>query len=319
MIEVEKLAKEYIRGRPALVEVSFSAARGEVVALLGENGAGKTTLLRILAGVLYPTAGRAQLAGHDVVSASQKARAQLGYLPEQVPLDGELRVEEYLRFRAELKGVRSAKSAVAAVLTEVGLGEPGVARRLIGELSKGFRQRVGLADALLHRPKVLLLDEPTDGLDPNQRRETLELVRRLGRQAGHTVLLSTHVLPEVESICQRAIILSRGRVVAAGSTAALKARLSGDALELVFRGALPPLEAALRVLPGVARLEIVAHTGDEVHTLRVTLSDGADESLKEQLARAALTCGELRALFPAPSSLETVFRYLTEQGDTLTL
>jgi len=321
MIEVEKLAKEYIRGRPALADVSFSAGGGEVVALLGENGAGKTTLLRILAGVLFPTAGQARIGGHDVVSASRRARAHIGYLPEQVPLDGELRVEEYLRFRAELKGVADGKSAVAAVLTEVGLGEPGVARRLIGELSKGFRQRVGLADALLHRPKVLLLDEPTDGLDPNQRRETLDLIRRLGRDAGHTVLLSTHVLPEVESICQRAVILARGRIVAAGSTSALKARLSGGAIELIFRGSLPSLQAALSALPGIAKLEELAHS-DDVHTLRVTLAEGSDESVKEQLARVALAQGELRALSPAPSSLETVFRYLTErpaQDDRLTL
>lgn len=319
MIEVDTLTKEYVRGRRALDAISFSAGKGEVVALLGGNGAGKTTLLRILAGVLFPTAGRARIGDHDVVSASQKARAQIGYLPEQVPLDGELRVEEYLHFRAALKGVPSVKLAVDAVLHEVGLGEPGVARRLIGELSKGFRQRVGLADALLHRPKVLLLDEPTDGLDPNQRRETLALIRRLGSDGGHTILLSTHVLPEVESICQRAVILDRGHIVAAGTTADLKARLntSRGNIELVVRGPLEPLRAALTAVPGVEKLETVA-TRDDVHTLRVTLQDAVDEaaheSQKEQLARTALSIGELSALFPSPSSLETVFRYLTEQG-----
>ena len=312
MIEVENLTKEYVRGRPALTALSFRAEAGQVVGLLGPNGAGKTTLLRILAGVLFPTAGRAKIAGHDVVAAAALARAQLGYLPEQVPIDGELRVSEYLRFRAQLKGVADAPKAVAEVLAEVGLGEPGTARRLIGELSKGFRQRVGLADALLHRPQVLLLDEPTDGLDPNQRRETLDLICRLGRERGHTVLLSTHVLPEVESICQRLVIIDRGRVVAAGTPAELKARLFGPqhALEIACRGPLAALSAALAAPPGVIKVEHLT-SADEVHTFRVELApEGADDAA-EKLARAALSAGELRALQPAPSSLETVFRFLT--------
>jgi ABC-2 type transport system ATP-binding protein len=317
MIEVEKLSKEYVRGRPALKDVSFTAGAGEVVGLLGPNGAGKTTLLRILAGVLFPTAGRARLGGHDVIEQAAKARGSLGYLPEQVPLADELRVAEYLSFRAQLKGVAAPKKAVDEVLREVGLDEPGAARRLIGELSKGFRQRVGLADALLHRPKVLLLDEPTDGLDPNQRRETLALIRRLGSALGHTVLLSTHVLPEVESICQRVVILDRGQVVAAGTAAELKARLlcrdGAAALELGCRGPLAALQSALAAVPGVSRLEVLSST-DDVHRFAIELLPKTAEASSELLARAALSVGELRTLQPLPSSLEAVFRYLTGGG-----
>jgi ABC-2 type transport system ATP-binding protein len=312
MIEVAKLSKEYVRGRPALSDVSFTTRAGEVLGLLGENGAGKTTLLRILAGVLFPTSGTARLHGHDVVRSARKARAEVGYLPEQVPLDLELRVGEYLRLRAELKGVPLPQKAVAAVLDEVGLGSPGDGRRLIGELSKGLRQRVGLADAILHRPKVLLLDEPTDGLDPNQRRETLQLIRRLGET--QTVLLSTHVLPEVESICHRVVVLDRGRVAAVGTPAELVLGLAAPRLrgriELACRGDEALFDKALRELPVVATVERTATAGP-VHTFRVELAPDAPESAVEIVARAALSVGELRSLQPAPSDLAAAFRFLT--------
>jgi ABC-2 type transport system ATP-binding protein len=310
MIEVDKLHKEYLRGQPVLRAVSFTASAGEVVGLLGPNGAGKSTLLRILAGVLYPTQGTARLCGHDIVLSPRQARAQIGYLPEQVPVTSELRVGEYLRFRAELKGVPAPRQAVASVLAEVGLSVLGEDRRLLGQLSKGFRQRVGLADALLHRPKVLLLDEPTDGLDPNQRRETLELIRRLG--AVHTVLLSTHVLPEVESVCQRIVVLDRGQVVAAGTKEELYARLAvlDGQLEVVCRGEEPRLRAALQAVPGVRAVHWQA-AAEQVQSFRVELEAKTAESATEELARAVLGVGELRALRPAPSSLDAVFRFLT--------
>jgi ABC-2 type transport system ATP-binding protein len=312
MIEVERLHKEYVRGqgKPALADVSFTARSGEVVGLLGPNGAGKTTLLRILAGVLFPSAGTARLCGHDIIAAPRRARAELGYLPEQVPLDGELRVSEYLQFRAAQKGVAAPRQAVAAALDEVGLKE-GAERRLIGELSKGLRQRVGLADALLHRPQVLLLDEPTDGLDPNQRRETLGLIKRLGAQ--HTVVLSTHVLPEVESVCHRVVVLDRGQLVAAGTPSELGARNAGAGqgqLELVCRGDEERLTAALRALPSVAAVQRL-HGTKEIQTLRIALAPGAPETTVEELARVVIGIGELRSLQPAPSSLEAVFRFLT--------
>lgn len=321
MIEVENLQKEYVRGKCALAGVSFSARAGEVVGLLGINGAGKTTLLRILAGVLFPTAGTARLCGHDIVAKGQKARAQCGYLPEQVPIDRELRVGEYLRFRAEQKGVRAPRDAVAAVLKEVGLETPADERQLVSKLSKGYRQRVGLADALLHRPKVLLLDEPTDGLDPKQRRETLELIRRLGTVLGHTVLLSTHILPEVESICQRVVVLDRGRVVAACTPAELSSRLlfgdkdarcEGRPLEIMCRGEADRLRTAMAAVPGVAAVELRTMTEAEgLCTFRIQLHREATEATAEALARTVVCIGELRALQPAPSSLEAAFHFLT--------
>ncbi len=317
MIEVEKLQKDYVRGRHALTEISFEARPGEVLGLLGPNGAGKTTLLRILAGVLFPTAGRARLCGHEVTD--RRARAQLGYLPEQVPLDGELRVGEYLRFRAELKGVAAPRQAVATVLEQVGLAT--CERQLIRELSKGFRQRVGLADALLHRPQVLLLDEPTDGLDPNQRRETLELILRLGSFERRTVLLSTHVLPEVEAICQRVVILHEGRVVASGPPSALCAQSGAqkgleqepqEQIEVVCRGDALRLQMALQALPEVLSVCLQARsTGSEAQVWAFVVAVRAGAESTEKLARTVLEVGELRELRVVPSSLATIFRFLT--------
>jgi ABC-2 type transport system ATP-binding protein len=303
----------------ALRDVSFAARRGEVLGLLGENGAGKTTALRILAGYLTPTTGSAEIAGCDVVTDSLAARAQVGYLPEQVPLPRELRVREYLRYRAELKGVpaRALTRTVEATLAEVGLAE--ASPRLIGQLSKGYRQRVGLADALLHRPKVLLLDEPTDGLDPNQRREALQLIARLGQE--HAVILSTHVLPEIESVCQRVVILSRGRVAAQGRLDELMAGLTARGrLELTARGELAALLAALQAVPGVESVQVATNTGagagadQAVHRFVIELAavDAAQAALsREQLARAVLAVGELRELAAVRSRLDAVFRFLT--------
>jgi len=317
MIEVEGLEKVYSGGRQALRGVSFTAPPGEVVGLLGANGAGKTTLLRILAGVLFPSGGRARVGGHDVALAPERARAQIGYLPEQVPLDGDLRVGEYLRFRAELKGVRQPRQAVAKLLGEVGLAGPGDEQRLVGELSKGFRQRLGLADALLHRPPVLLLDEPTDGLDPNQRRETLDLIRRLG--AEHTVLLSTHVLPEVETVCQRVVVLDEGKLVASGTPGELLAQLGAEAgpgagqLEVSCRGEVERLRAALRETAGVVAVETLREAA-ELCTFALRLEPAQLEAATERVARAVLAVGELRMLRPAAqahSTLDAVFRFLT--------
>jgi ABC-2 type transport system ATP-binding protein len=243
------------------------------------------------------------------------ARAQVGYLPEQVPLPRELRVREYLRYRAELKGVPGARLAatVDQVVEEVGLVDE--QRRLISQLSKGYRQRVGLADALLHRPKVLLLDEPTDGLDPNQRRAVLSLIARLGHT--HAVILSTHVLPEVESLCQRLVILSRGRVAAMGSLDELLGRLqTGDRVELSARGERAALHAALAAVPAVRAVqELPAPSGDaDVHRFRIELAVAektCQGQAHEQLARAVLAIGELRELVLARSRLDAVFRFLT--------
>src|SRR6202035_197707 len=198
----------------AIDRVTFGVDKGEIVGFLGLNGAGKTTTMRILTTFLPATSGVARVAGHDVMTESLDVRRNIGYLPESVPLYPEMRVEEYLTYRAKLKDVerKERPKRIEEALDRCRLRE--VRRRLLGTLSKGYRQRVGLADALLHNPPLLILDEPTVGLDPSQIRETRSLIRELGRE--HTVLLSTHILSEVEMTCDQAIIINRGQVAAAG-------------------------------------------------------------------------------------------------------
>jgi len=223
VIEVKGLTKWYGRTL-ALDQATFTVARNQVVGFLGPNGAGKSTTLRILTGYLPATSGEARVAGHDVLMDSLAVRARVGYMPENVPLYPEMRVEEYLRLRAGLKEVPSAKraSAVDRVVERCWLKE--VRRRLIGHLSKGYRQRVGLAEALVSDPQVLILDEPTIGLDPAQIQETRRLIRSLAD--AHTVLLSSHILPEVEKTCSHLVIIAQGRIAAAGSVDDLKRGLT---------------------------------------------------------------------------------------------
>jgi ABC-2 type transport system ATP-binding protein len=211
MIKVENLTKRYA-GQTAIKDLNFEVGKGEIMGFLGPNGAGKTTTMRILASYMPPSSGRATVAGFDVFEQSLQARAHLGYMPESVPLYNDMRVTEYLDYRAALKAVphRRIKERVGDVKELCGLKE--VEKKLIGTLSKGYRQRVGLADALLHEPDLLILDEPTIGLDPNQIRQVRELIKNLGKQ--HTILLSTHILPEVEMTCSRVIIIHRGQIEA---------------------------------------------------------------------------------------------------------
>jgi ABC-2 type transport system ATP-binding protein len=314
-LEVTGLCKQFAGGVQALREVSFAVRPGEVLGLLGENGAGKTTALRILAGFLLPSAGSARVAGIDITSEPLRARARVGYLPEQVPLYRELRVREYLCYRAELKGVScrhgKVQRAVDAALLQVGLVAE--QKRLIGQLSKGYRQRVGLADALLHEPPLLLLDEPTDGLDPNQRREVLTLIGQLGVERA--VVLSTHVLPEVETLCQQIVVLSRGRVAAKGTLAELLASLrSTDCIEVCCRGDREILRQVLTQQPGV--VAVTEQPGSPMATgLRfvVELQQGQGPLAVqcEQLARAILQVGELQELAPQRTHLDAVVRALT--------
>ncbi|MCE7893748.1 MAG: ATP-binding cassette domain-containing protein, partial [Sorangiineae bacterium PRO1] len=225
MIEVERLTKDY--GTVVAVrDVSFSVGKGEIVGFLGPNGAGKSTTMRILVGFLGATSGRVRVAGHDIVEDSQEARRAIGYMPESAPLYPEMRVREYLAFRAAVKKVARAerKRAVERAMSLAVVTE--MADTVIGHLSKGYRQRVGLADALVANPPLLILDEPTAGLDPNQIREVRRLIRELGE--SHTILLSTHILSEVESTCDRAIVIARGRLVAEGSIDELRARRRAD-------------------------------------------------------------------------------------------
>ena len=298
MLRASALTMRYAGRVTALDAVSFEARPGEVLGFLGPNGAGKTTAMRICTGFLQPTAGRVTVCDIDVADDPLAARAKVGYLPESVPLYPEMRVEEYLGYRAALKGVprRDRRARLDEALAAVAL-EP-ERRRIIGQLSKGYRQRVGLADALLHRPEVLILDEPTDGLDPNQRRDTLALIAKLG--AERTVILSTHILPEVESVCGRVVILDRGRIIAEGRPAELV-----DAerdLRLVARGEPDAIVAAVRAVDGV--VEIVVQDGDS-YRVKTT------RDVREALARAVLAVGELRELRPAALGLERLFAELT--------
>jgi ABC-2 type transport system ATP-binding protein len=231
MIHVENLTK-YYGDYAAVRNVSFDVERGQVVGFLGPNGAGKSTTMRILTGYLTATSGKASIDGHDVFWDPIAARRRIGYLSEGCPLYTEMRVEEYLRFRGGLKGLnrRETNTRLGYVLDRCWLRD--VRRQLIGTLSKGYRQRVGLADALISNPPVLVLDEPTVGLDPAQIRETRKLIKELGKE--HTVLLSTHVLPEVEMTCDHVILIYQGKVAAKGSLDSLRRKFPGKTLEDVF-------------------------------------------------------------------------------------
>ncbi len=218
MIEVERLSKLY-GDYTAVADISFSASKGEIVGFLGPNGAGKTTTIRMLATYLPPSAGTARIAGFDIVTQSDEVRRRIGYLPENPPLYGEMTVEEYLRFVADIKGVpRASRTArVGEVLERCFITD--VRKKLCQHLSRGYRQRVGLAQAIIHEPEVIILDEPTSGLDPKQIIQIRELIKSLG--TSHTVLLSTHILPEVSMVCSKVVIVSRGRIVKESSLADL--------------------------------------------------------------------------------------------------
>jgi ABC-2 type transport system ATP-binding protein len=295
MIQVEGLTKAY---GPTLAvrDVSFQVQPGELVGFLGKNGAGKTTTMRILAGSLGATEGTATIAGLDVEKSARRVKALVGYLPEVPPLYPDMTTRAYLRFAARIKGVDNPREAVDRSIERVGL--TGMAGRVIGHLSKGYRQRVGIAQAIVHDPKVLILDEPLSGLDPAQRREIRELVAALA--AGDTtVLLSTHVLQEIEAICDRVIVLHGGRVVAEDSIA----DLAGSTSRVLVRVARP--EAA--VLQALESLEGVTQVVDEGHG-RWALQ--ADRDVREDVAQVAVRCGllELRTR----DSLEDAFLRLTE-------
>src|SRR5262249_14647218 len=215
MIEVRDLTKRYAK-YTAVNDVSFEVGRGEIVGLLGPNGAGKSTILRILSCFIPATTGTVRVGGYDVFFEADEVRRRIGYMPENNPLHMEMRVREYLKFRARLKGLGRVRSRerVSTVIEQCSLGD--VQKRIIGQLSKGYKQRVGLADALVHEPELIILDEPTIGLDPNQIRAVRQLIK--GLAGKHTLLLSTHILPEVEMTCSRVLILHRGEIMAADTT-----------------------------------------------------------------------------------------------------
>jgi ABC-2 type transport system ATP-binding protein len=311
MIQVENLSKWY-GGLEALHDLGFTVPKGQVVGLLGPNGAGKTTAMRILTGFVAPTSGRARIGGMDVQEEPLECRRRVGYLPEGNPLYLDLRVTEALRFTAEMFGLRGAErdAAVRGAVESAGIGDR--TRSLIGTLSKGYRQRVGLAQALLHKPDVLILDEPTSGLDPNQQEDMRELIRSLGRE--RTVMLSTHILPEVEAVCDRALIIHKGRLAADGSVEQIRAAAAGEAVaEVRVRAERAAAEAAFRGLDFVSHVAAHAADGDEgVIAVRLTLRGAADAARLEALAKVAHDRGlRLSGLRAETKSLEKVFAELT--------
>jgi ABC-2 type transport system ATP-binding protein len=307
MIEVEGLTKRY--GRATAVDgVSFRVEKGEILGFLGPNGAGKTTTMRILTCYLPPTEGTARVAGYDVFAQPMEVKKRVGYLPETPPLYPDMEVAEYLDFCARIKGVpaKERRQRVADAIEKCRVGD--VRRKLIAKLSKGYRQRVGLAQAILHNPEVLILDEPTAGLDPKQIIETRELIRALG--GSHTVILSTHILPEVSMTCGRVVIINKGRVVAEDTPDNLTRRLKGaGTTRLEVRGDEAKVLEALRGVPGV----IAAHARgghDGVAVIDVEADAGRD--VRSELAWAIVTQGYgLVGLQQLGMSLEEIFLHLT--------
>ena len=311
MIEASNLTKDY--GTVVAVrDLSFAVGKGEIVGFLGPNGAGKSTTLRILSGFLGATSGRVRIAGHDIAEAPRAARRALGYMPESAPLYPELRVIEYLSFRARLKEVARAKqrAAIGSAMERAGVAH--MAGTVIGHLSKGYRQRVALADALVSDPPLLILDEPTAGLDPNQIREVRSLIKTLAGE--RTILLSTHILSEVEATCERAIVIDRGRLVAEGSIAALRSRQHSSALSVRVRDPELAAEAAIVRVSGLLLREASADAAaPSRRTLHITLLEGTDPELAiEALVRALTEAGiGIHSLVPEQASLEQVFSELT--------
>jgi ABC-2 type transport system ATP-binding protein len=306
MIKVENLTKRYA-GHTAIDNLSFEVGKGEIMGFLGPNGAGKSTTMRILSSFMPPTSGRASIAGFDIFEQSLQARSHLGYMPENVPLYNDMRVTEYLNYRAALKGVPHRRMAerVGDVKELCGLKE--VEKKIIGALSKGFRQRVGLADALVHEPDLLILDEPTSGLDPNQIRQVRDLIKNLGKQ--HTILLSTHILPEVEMTCSRVIIINKGRIEACDTPENLLGRIrtAGGVFVEAKIGNDDGAEQ-LKKIAGVRDVTVSTEGDWQIFALRVE----ANTDVREEVYRLAnARHWTLRELSQRRATLEDVFVEIT--------
>jgi ABC-2 type transport system ATP-binding protein len=312
VISVSKLTKEYGLTR-VVDQISFEVPKGQVVGFLGPNGAGKSTTMKMLTCYLPPTSGGATINGFDIFHESEQVRSSLGYLPENVPLYLEMRVEEYLDFRGRLRKMPRAerRKRMDYVLHRCWLTN--VNKKVIGHLSKGYRQRVGLADALLHNPAVIILDEPTVGLDPTQIRETRKLIKDLG--GDHTIMLSTHILPEVEAVCDRAIVISRGKIVAQGTPDELRSSRRMQARVLVeCKGPSDEVETTLARVSGVSKVEILTGVNgslDKSYTMAaVRPTDGRD--VREEVARTVIQKGwPLREIRLEHATLEEFFVQVT--------
>ena len=307
MIEVENLTK-YYGEFPAISNVSFTVSKGEIVGFLGPNGAGKTTTMRILTSFMPPTSGTARIAGYDVVSESLQARQHIGYLPETVPLYTDMTVRGYLSFMGTIRGMDSKKikSRIGDVVQLCHLED--YYNSLISKLSKGFRQRVGIAQAILHEPDVLVLDEPTIGIDPIQIVETRQLIKDLGQE--HTLILSTHILPEVSMICQRVVIIHEGEIVAEDTPENLATRLEGtERLRLEVRG---PVKAVTKALRDVQGVQDVTYTEGDDGAVGYTIIGKRGEEMRTDLAKAVIEQGwGLLSLEALTMSLEDIFLRLT--------
>jgi ABC-2 type transport system ATP-binding protein len=311
MIEVSSLTKRYA-GRTAVAGISFTVARGEIVGLLGPNGAGKSTTMRILSSFLPATSGTVRVAGFDVFHESVEVRRRIGFMPENNPLYPEMRVREYLKFRARLKGLgwKKSRERVATVMEQCGLTD--VHRRIIGQLSKGYKQRVGLADALVHDPELIILDEPTIGLDPNQIRSVRQLIKNLAGK--HTVLISTHILPEAEMMCSRMLILYDGKILASDTPENLQKLMQGSS-QIVAEIAAPAeeLREVWAQMPGIEQSDVSEVDGG-FQRCALTPRDGYD--LRPAIF---MLCGErgwmLRELMRNRHSLEDIYVQVTKPNE----
>ena len=312
MIRVSNLTKRYV-GRTAVDAISFNVEPGEIVGFLGPNGAGKTTTIRILTGYMPATSGSAVVAGHDIFRNSLQAQQRIGYMPENVPLYDDMRVKEYLRFRALLKGMRGreAKNGIAEAIDLCGLSE--MRSKMIGALSKGYRQRVGLADALIHNPELLILDEPTNGLDPNQIRRVRKLIKQLG--LSHTSLVSTHILSEVEMTCDRVIILDRGKIRAADTPENLISQLRTVGHISVEVNA--PADIAGDAMRKISRVKKVIKEATEGTWTKFTVRAESGTDVRESIVQLAnANHWPLREIHTHGASLEDVFVELTQSPHT---
>ena len=307
MIEVTNLTKRYA-GTTAVADLSFTVERGEIVGLLGPNGAGKSTTMRILSCFTPATSGAVLVAGLDVFEEADEVRRRIGYMPENNPLHPDMRVREYLKFRARLKGLARSRTRerVDAVMTQCGLTD--VSKRIVGQLSKGYRQRVGLADALVHEPELIILDEPTIGLDPSQIRSVRQLIKQLGKH--HTVLISSHILHEVEMTCNRVLIMREGRILAADSPENLQ-RTMGHKGQIIAEIAAPleELKTCWAQMPEIAHYNISAA---EVEYHRCSLTPVGGQDLRPTVFSLVRERGwKLRELSRLRHSLEDIYIRLT--------
>ena len=307
MIEVQRLSKFYDQ-RKAIDDLTFKVEKGEILGFLGPNGAGKTTTMKILTCFMPASSGVARVAGYDVFESPIEVKRRVGYLPETPPVYRDMVVTEYLNYAAALHGIKGspARAAVDVALSKCGL--TAVAKRLIGNLSKGYRQRVGLAQAIVHNPEVLVLDEPTVGLDPKQILEIRELIKSFA--GSHTVILSTHILPEVQATCSRVLIINEGKIVAIDKLDSISARLrKSNVLSIVVKGGASDLAAKLRALPGIGEISNQGEIDGGTRYM-VTASNGID--IRSSVAEAIIKSGAgLLELKRESLSLEEVFLKLT--------